>query len=843
MDFRITVLAMGVAGLLSGCPGSDSGNTAPALAFDQGGVAVKRGSTRQVVLSLNNGSAAGQSVRVAASDASIAEVTPASCTLSGSSDASSRCTLTLRGKSNGTATVVAQSPGYVDASLSATVSDSITYGALAVADATGTFVTTSPVSVTFKATGPTPYQKTLKAQISGSSGIDASAGAYINFTGSTGVTFNPQQCQVTSASPECDTVASIPAATAATVTVQVVGAVLANNPGYSSIAVNATPNSTPTFGDIVLSTQSGNNVPNGMKAPLFVNWNNPSQSDTVTVTLDIVGTGVSFYSYAPGTNVNITTSQSQTCVLSYSGSGSAPSCGFGLVGQAASGSVTVNATATATSQHAYKIASLTLGAVVPEATRRSVTFNNTSAQTVYVGITGGAAASYIGPTTPAVPAGMPSANVKPGAGSTCGPSNPQAACPIGSTCLQGGSAPSTNISDTPFYCYYDQPTPTAGYELAAATGSTVLNISGSSLSPGGVIWSGNFYARTGCDSTTGICENATCVGAAGGLACGPGTGPSPGVNTLAETTMQAYSSSDYYDVSIINGLNFATQFGPTNVAISSSDAYTCGVAGSASAQNGGYPANPTAGLPAAPWTLNPTASASFPPGVTVDGDPLSYYQVVAPSGRTELCTSSSSCTLRPPNSACGYRMSDLVGGNFSFASNARTCGRPVAFLTADSIWSANSTPSNAAPFAFATKWPNGLTPPGTVSVGDLQLCINGTYSAYVGNGTATSVPPFPVQPLPLACGGVMWGATESPGPLQNPSGNVGLGITRPAQPVQTANENWLSYILPTIKWLKQACPTCYTYPFDDMTSTFTCVDNSRNPSTNYGITFSDLLVN
>jgi len=156
-------------------------------------------------------------------------------------------------------------------------------------------------------------------------------------------------------------------------------------------------------------------------------------------------------------------------------------------------------------------------------------------------------------------------------------------------------------------------------------------------------WSGNFYARTGCDSTTGICENATCVGAAGGLACGPGTGPSPGVNTLAETTMQAYSSSDYYDVSIINGLNFATQFGPTNVAISSSDAYTCGVAGSASAQNGGYPANPTAGLPAAPWTLNPTASASFPPGVTVDGDPLSYYQLVVPSGRTELCTSSSSC--------------------------------------------------------------------------------------------------------------------------------------------------------------------------------------------------------
>ena len=86
----------------------------------------------------------------------------------------------------------------------------------------------------------------------------------------------------------------------------------------------------------------------------------------------------------------------------------------------------------------------------------------------------------------------------------------------------------------------------------------------------------------------------------------------------------------------------------------------------------------------------------------------------------------------------------------------------------------------------------------------------------------------------------MWGATEIPGPQQNPSGNVGLNLTPPTQSVQTANGNWLTYVLPTIKWLKQACPTCYTYPFDDMTSTFTCVDTSRNASTNYSVTFSNL---
>jgi hypothetical protein len=100
-------------------------------------------------------------------------------------------------------------------------------------------------------------------------------------------------------------------------------------------------------------------------------------------------------------------------------------------------------------------------------------------------------------------------------------------------------------------------------------------------------------------------------------------------------------------------------------------------------------------------------------------------------------------------------MTNVVTGTFTFS--ALTCGKPVAWLTADAIWGLNSTSTNVAPFAFATSWSNGSG--GTVSVGDLPLCINTSYSAYVGNGTTSSTPPFPVQPLALACGGVMWGAT------------------------------------------------------------------------------------
>ena len=39
--------------------------------------------------------------------------------------------------------------------------------------------------------------------------------------------------------------------------------------------------------------------------------------------------------------------------------------------------------------------------------------------------------------------------------------------------------------------------------------------------------------------------------------------------------------------------------------------------------------------------------------------------------------------------------------------------------------------------------------------------------------------------------------------------------------------------------MKQACPTCYTFPFDDMSSTFTCSDSTGQGLT-YPVKFSDL---
>ena len=564
-----------------------------------------KGSYREIVLSLQGGdTVVGKTVSLASLDTAIADVVPASCTLSTSSGESTRCVLKLMGKASGTVRLAAKADGYQDAALTAHVGESPVYGSLVVANGTAAG-SVGPVSLSFDAAGTAPYQKKLSASLRGSSGITAGNDAIINFSSAvSGVSFTPAQCQVTTASPKCDTVVSLPAAVATAISVQVVGAVTTQDTGYKSVAVSAMPDLTPSHGVITISTQAGNNVPNGMKAPLFINWENPQVVDKLSIALSIapVGTaaptGVSFYSYPAGDNRNIQTAQTETCTLTYTGvrATSVTSCGLGLVGTAASGSYTVSATATASSKHAFAIEPLTLGAVAPEPTRRSITFTNNSSETVYVGITGGASSAYIDASTPAVAPGATAANLKPGAGSLCGASNPQAACPIGTSCVQGGAAPSTKVADTPFYCYYDQTAPSNGYQLAGGGATTTLAISGSSLSPGGIMWSGNVYGRTGCDATTGVCENASCQGAGGGLACGAGTGPSPGTNTLAELTFQAYPSVDYYDVSIINGANLAIQFDSTNVAVAPANAYSCGTAGS---MKGSYTPDPTA-LPAFP---------------------------------------------------------------------------------------------------------------------------------------------------------------------------------------------------------------------------------------------------
>ena len=54
------------------------------------------------------------------------------------------------------------------------------------------------------------------------------------------------------------------------------------------------------------------------------------------------------------------------------------------------------------------------------------------------------------------------------------------------------------------------------------------------------------------------------------------------------------------------------------------------------------------------------------------------------------------------------------------------------------------------------------------------------------------------------------------------------------------NPTWASQVQPLLAVLKETCPTAYTYPYDDFTSTFQCRGQGSTNLLGYVITFTDL---
>ena len=871
-SFLLTpLLLLGAVFVLISCGNGGSGGasngsaTSGSLAYlPSSAVSVVAGASYDLTLDLVNSSGvSGQVVNLAVSDPSIATVSPSTCTLSSGSIASSECNLKIRGVASGSTTLVASSSAYSNLSIAITTvtnpgppNPAVNYGALAVQNGYtdgAQYVSTTPVALNYATGG---NQITINAKLAGSSNVTGST--TISFAPSAG-TATPVSCSVTSTNPFCQTVVSgLPGNGATPITVSA-SSTLGAGKTYSSITVNATSSASgPSNGAVVIGTQNqhtGNQVPVGMKAPIFINLASNGKADNATVTLTLTNSdgspwttssAFSLYSYnAPnnsqlyqwgGTASSASSSPAggtafTTCTLS----SSASSCGYGVVANRSTGSVIVSGTVVSANGYTYSIEPLALSAIPVNASdvARSVVFTNNSTQDIWVAITGGAAASFISPTIPAGSVATGKGSVTAVGANTCGPSAPQNACPMGSSCMQGGAVPG---SATPFYCYWDQGTPSPGYAIASGGNKTTLNISRYSLQPGTspIIWSGNFSPRQGCNPVTGVCTNAGCAGIAGGLACGPGAGPSPGINTLAELTFQESPTvTDYYDVSVIGGANFATQFGPTSgqsLNTVASNQYTCGTPGSTTnlptAGGAGYVANSLATLPMASWTMGAT-SASFPPGNSITNSLApSYFRVVS-GGTGASCSGSGTCTTA--GEVCGYNGFAAIGKTPSY--NTQVCGQQLTWVSANQVWSQNQTSTNTAPFSFATNT-------GANSVGNYQLCTGSTFSAYNPAGTT---------PVSAACGGVMWGTGQTGQTFNNAIWNSPvndgitspvLNITQPSTPLNYASINWLTYVLPTIQWLKAACPTCYTYPFDDKSSTFKCSNNTN--SINYGVSFSDL---
>jgi hypothetical protein len=833
-----------------GGSGSSGGGTPGSLAFfPDAPVDVRVGNNYSLTLSLENSSGvAGQVVTVAVEQTAIATVDHTTCVLS-STPVASECHLQIKGIATGATRITASATGYASVSLPIVVSNggTVNYGSLAVAVGPGdsNYTTSSPVNLGY----PVGGQLKVYARIAGSQLL--TSGTTIRFTPAAG-SASPASCSVTTAQPLCSTtISGLPASGTTAITVSGLSTQGAGHT-YSSIVVNATPQSTTNNGLVVISPDKKVNlIPNGMKGPVFANWQSVgSVADTPTLTLSISGwtanSPVSFYSFTSGNNTTPTKSGSVTCTMNTAQIDYG--CGFGIMASADAGSVTITGSLTSANGQTYATPDPITITAIPNSTSdavRVVTFTNTSTtENLWIGITGGAASAYLNPTTNAgSAAGQRIAKQNSQANSKCGPTNPRQACPMGSSCLQPGQNPSGD-----FVCFWDQPTPvptTTGanpYLMAqGGTSSTKLYISKYSLAPGDgalapIHWSGNFYARQQC-SANGTCKIGSCNSAySGGVGgCAPGTGASPlGVVTLGEVTFQATTAStaanavsDYYDVSIINGVNKSLAFGVTTP--SATDPYTnCGTAGSAAVQGGGYPANLATGIGTATWQLTPSA-ASYP---AVTGVPTSEYSrffrlVDADAKTATQCASAGNPNLGTCSASqvCGYAVNNtgtatttVVQGGANFTGQDLYCGDHLAWITADTIYGVNQSATNNAPFGFNTSVTG-------VSVGNLQMCEGGSFSAYTNSA----------QGQYYACGGVAWDNQTTPvagGPTMSPR-----NLTRVAEPVQWSNTNWISYVQPSLLWLKQACPSCYTYPFDDKSSTFQCYNAAD--SINYTATFGD----
>lgn len=275
----------------------------------------------------------------------------------------------------------------------------------------------------------------------------------------------------------------------------------------------------------------------------------------------------------------------------------------------------------------------------------------------------------------------------------------------------------------------------------------------------------------------GGCRTAPCVGGT----CPPGTGV-VGPATLAEFTLLT-DGQDTYDVSLINGVNLPVSMAPTagQTLASSTSAYWCG--------NPGAPTPSNSALQGCTWSFDPTVGGT---------DRSTVLQMVAPGGAA--CSSNSGC---PSGEVCGQAMT--VGTT----TVTQSCGKLIGWWTAAELCTFTDS-------GFGAPVNCGTSVSGQGNQGNLYLCNGANGSTCYGSGAGST-----------CCGCPQW---------------VVDGKTLPATATcQASNASWTSIAQPWAQFAKDACPTGYSFQFDDPTSTFQCMTAGTSPtkanSTNYTLTF------
>lgn len=364
---------------------------------------------------------------------------------------------------------------------------------------------------------------------------------------------------------------------------------------------------------------------------------------------------------------------------------------------------------------------------------------------------------------------------------------------------------------------------------------------------------GAFWPRTGCtmqsgqfNCATGTCQtmpnSATCLSPSGG-----GTGPVQPQNpfTKFEATILAVPGGDgIYDVSVINGMTVPVEvkaFGPST-GNTSSTVYNCSGAGALL-----QPSSNNA-LGNCSWNFNPESTIPIP---SINSD---FYWVTP--GADDGCVNGINCGM-------SYSQYPQSNGNSPSPINRRQGGflgynplvNDTAYINSAQWGSRNLFLLYGMDIEILGQ--TNLDNYGTTLVDGTNIVLSGnTYPAYnvllsipgiTNNGSLNSCYQ-PANTFFAHCGGcVNWNQALPPltSPITLPSEQCGNSSPNYQYPW---NLDWTTNDIPAllgtytpfqaIKWLKEACPTAYSYQFDDPASSFQCTQDNGTPLlTSYQVTF------
>lgn len=435
-------------------------------------------------------------------------------------------------------------------------------------------------------------------------------------------------------------------------------------------------------------------------------------------------------------------------------------------------------------------------------TERKFTFTNSTSETVWVGITAGTISCASDADCPTSASGSCSGATSTAAG-VC-------TCPTGSECGSIAACRSSNSN-----CYWNLPSlTTSQIKLAASESSTICFPAPASGKD--IQWSGNVFARTGCDSSGQNCKTGDCGSTSAGV-CPTGTGGNPPA-TLAEFTLNNQSSftsttqSDFYDVSIINGINVGVSMAPVSgTFVAGSSPYSCGSPGATTASS--------SKLLACSWTVTPTVSGTDRSTLLRDVSPTSFTGSTCPAGGSPNSLGYCACTADSDCSA-----SSLVCGLAQNASSSQytlVCGTAIGWWTADQLCGSSTDSSSAlTPLGCSSTVTNSDGSSSTYT--NLFICSGKQAQSCYSKGAAA-----------YCCGC----ATSASADRTAWPTAISASFAGTDNGCYNNNPNWVSLSQPWLVFLKSACPTAYTYPYDDATSTFTCIGSSSVGAPNYKVTF------